>query len=171
MRQDIRHLPNLCISALATGLLLTACSSIDCPLNNKVYAMVRFTGDGTWHEDTLSIWSPLTEDTAGEDTVLVNRLVGKDSIAIPMSYVRNTDTYVICRMEKDTQTRTEDTIRVRKESRPHMQSVDCNPAFFHTIHDVRFTTYGIENVTITNNNVSYNDAQAHLLIRFKDSNP
>ena len=159
------------VAATAVAMSAAACSSIDCPLNNKVYAIVRFTGDGTWHEDTLSIWSPLTEDIAGEDTVLVNRLVGKDSIAIPMSYVRSTDTYVIRRVEKDTQTSTEDTIRVHKESRPHMQSVDCNPTFFHTIHDVRFTTCGIENVTITNNNVSYNDAQAHFLIRFKDSNP
>ena len=62
---------------------------------------------------------------------------------------------------------TTDTVWVTKENNPHFESVDCNPQFFHTITDVKFTTEAIENITINYNKVTYNDGKAHFLIRFK----
>ena len=65
---------------------------------------------------------------------------------------------------------TTDTVWVTKENNPHFESVDCNPQFFHTITDVKFTTEAIENITINYNKVTYNDGKAHFLIRFKGHN-
>ena len=147
---------------------LAACSSIDCPLNNRVYASFRLDANAAKIEDTLTVATPRSADNLGEDTVLVNRLVDFDSLAVPMSYTRAEDTYIFSIKQKGTGTETADTVWVEKENQPHFESVDCNPAFFHTILGVRFTTNAIDNIKINNNKVTYNDAKAHFLISFKN---
>lgn len=147
--------------------MLAACSSIDCPLNNRVYATFRLDGDITKMEDTLTVAVPRSIDYKDNDTVVINRLADFDSIALPMSYQRTTDVYVFTIKQKDSEMRTTDTVWVEKENNPHFESVDCNPQFFHTITDVKFTTEAIENITINYNKVTYNDGKAHFLVRFK----
>lgn len=152
---------------LLAVLALVACSSIDCPLNNRVYASFRLAGSTAKMDDTLTVATPRSADNIGEDTVLVNRLVDFDSIAVPMSYTRTEDVYLFSLKQKDTGMETVDTVWVEKENQPHFESVDCNPAFFHTILGVRFTTNAIDNIQVNNNKVTYNDAKAHFLISFK----
>ena len=139
--------------------VLAACSSIDCPLNNRVYATFR-----------LDAGMKTMEDYKDDDTVIINRLADFDSIALPMSYQRAVDVYVFGIKQKDSDVSTTDTVWVTKENNPHFESVDCNPQFFHTITDVKFTTEAIENITINYNKVTYNDGKAHFLIRFKGHN-
>ena len=156
--------------------MLAACSSIDCPLNNRVYATFRLDGDITKMEDTLTVAVPRSIDYKDNDTVIHIltmdfhnhiRLADFDSIALPMSYQRTTDVYVFTIKQKDSEVSTTDTVWVAKQNDPHFESVDCNPQFFHTITDVKFTTEAIENITINYNKVTYNDGKAHFLIRFK----
>ena len=159
------------VVALLAAFVLAACSSIDCPLNNRVYAKFRLEANTVKMQDTLTIATPRSADNQGDDTILVNRIVDFDSIQLPMSYQRAEDVYLFEIRRKGSDTRTLDTVWVAKENVPHFESVDCNPQFFHTITSVRFTDKAIENITINNNKVTYNDAKPHFLIRFKgDSN-
>ena len=147
---------------------MSACSSIDCPLNNRTYASFRLAGDVTKLVDTLTVSTPRNIDNPEEDTVLINRLVDTDSLSLPMSYQRTEDIYIFTFVQKDTELKTIDTLWVSKENEPHFESVDCNPVMFHTIKDVRFTQRAIDDIKVNYNKVTYNDAKAHFLIYLKN---
>lgn len=147
---------------------MSACSSIDCPLNNRTYASFRLAGDVTKLVDTLTVSTPRNIDNPEEDTVLINRLVDTDSLSLPMSYQRTEDIYIFTFVQKDTELKTIDTLWVSKENEPHFESVDCNPVMFHTIKDVRFTQRAIDSIKVNYNKVTYNDAKAHFLIYLKN---
>lgn len=153
---------------MIAGLGLSACSSIDCPLNNRTYASFKLAGDVTKLVDTLTVSTPRNIDTPEEDTVLINRLVDTDSLSLPMSYQRTEDIYIFTFVQKDTELKTIDTLWVSKENEPHFESVDCNPVMFHTIKDVRFTQRAIDDIKVNYNKVTYNDAKAHFLIYLKN---
>ena len=154
--------------AIIAGLGLSACSSIDCPLNNRTYASFKLAGDVTKLVDTLTVSTPRNIDNPEEDTVLINRLVDTDSLSLPMSYQRTEDIYIFTFVQKDTELKTIDTLWVSKENEPHFESVDCNPVMFHTIKDVRFTQRAIDDIKVNYNKVTYNDAKAHFLIYLKN---
>lgn len=156
------------VVAMTAGLGLSACSSIDCPLNNRTYASFRLAGDVTKLVDTLTVSTPRNIDNPEEDTVLINRLVDTDSLSLPMSYQRTEDIYIFTFVQKDTELKTIDTLWVSKENEPHFESVDCNPVMFHTIKDVRFTQRAIDDIKVNYNKVTYNDAKAHFLIYLKN---
>ena len=153
---------------MITGLGLSACSSIDCPLNNRTYASFKLAGDVTKLVDTLTVSTPRNIDNPEEDTVLITRLVDTDSLSLPMSYQRTEDVYIFTFVQKDTELKTIDTLWVSKENEPHFESVDCNPVMFHTIKDVRFTQRAIDDIKVNYNKVTYNDAKAHFLIYLKN---
>ena len=164
----MQNITRIFISIVVGALMLSACSSIDCPLNNRVYATFRLDGDITKMEDTLTVAVPRAADYKDDDTVIINRLVGFDSIALPMSYQRAVDVYVFGIKQKDSDVSTTDTVWVTKENNPHFESVDCNPVMFHTIKDVRFTQRAIDDIKVNYNKVTYNDAKAHFLIYLKN---
>lgn len=153
---------------MIAGLGLSACSSIDCPLNNRTYASFKLAGDVTKLVDTLTVSTPRNIDNPEEDTVLINRLVDTDSLSLPMSYQRTEDIYIFTFVQKDSELKTIDTLWVSKENEPHFESVDCNPVMFHTIKDVRFTQRAIDDIKVNYNKVTYNDAKAHFLIYLKN---
>lgn len=156
------------VVAMIAGLGLSACSSIDCPLNNRTYASFKLAGDVTKLVDTLTVSTPRNIDNPEEDTVLINRLVDTDSLSLPMSYQRTEDIYIFTFVQKDTELKTIDTLWVSKENEPHFESVDCNPVMFHTIKDVHFTQRAIDDIKVNYNKVTYNDAKAHFLIYLKN---
>lgn len=156
------------VVAMIAGLGLSACSSIDCPLNNRTYASFKLAGDVTKLVDTLTVSTPRNIDNPEEDTVLINRLVDTDSLSLPMSYQHTEDIYIFTFVQKDTELKTIDTLWVSKENEPHFESVDCNPVMFHTIKDVRFTQRAIDDIKVNYNKVTYNDAKAHFLIYLKN---
>lgn len=153
---------------MIAGLGLSACSSIDCPLNNRTYASFKLAGDVTKLVDTLTVSTTRNIDNPEEDTVLINRLVDTDSLSLPMSYQRTEDIYIFTFVQKDTELKTIDTLWVSKENEPHFESVDCNPVMFHTIKDVRFTQRAIDDIKVNYNKVTYNDAKAHFHIYLKN---
>ena len=64
---------------------LAACSSIDCPLNNKVYAKYKLVGGSDSDGTMLTVKTPLSQ-AENHDSVLINRIGYPDSISLPMSY-------------------------------------------------------------------------------------
>ena len=158
------------VAATAVAMSAVACSSIDCPLNNRTYMSLKLTGNEAVLEDTLTIAAERTPDNPDEDTVLINRQTGLDSLTIPMSYSRTEDVYFLTLVQKDTRLKTVDTVWVSKQNEKHFESVDCSPAMFHDIEGVRFTQHAIEDIKVNYNKVTHNDPKAHLLIYFKNSN-
>ena len=154
------------VAAAMLAAVLTACSSIDCPLNNRVYAKFLVAGDESVLQDTLSVSTTRT-GAEGNDTVLVNRLTATDSLAVPMSYSHDRDTYYFTLVQYGTSATVTDTVWVDKTNNPHFESVDCAPNMFHDITGVGSTHNSIDSITVNNNKVTYNDAKAHFRIYFK----
>lgn len=143
--------------------VVAACSSVDCPLNNTVYAKYRLAGNVTTLNDTLTI---SVKRTSGSDTVLLNKALGVDSFSIPLSYSHETDEYYFDIHPADGE-RTLDTVTISKTNEPHFESVDCQASMFHTLQQVTYTRHRIDSVVINQNKVTYDAQKAHLLIYFK----
>lgn len=143
----------------AAVLLLTACSSVDCPLNNSVQAKYKLAGRVTTLPDTLTI---STTRANGTDSVLINLQTPTDSFTLPMSYGRVEDVLLIRTNQLM------DTLRIQKTDEPHFESVDCGLNYFHTITGVSCTRHAIDSVTIMHNHVTYDASQTHFLVYFKE---
>ncbi|SFG15382.1 DUF6452 family protein [Prevotella sp. KH2C16] len=140
-------------------LAMVSCASIDCPLNNMVYAKFKFAKRVT---DTLTVAAEISD---GRDSILFNRGVDVDSIQLPMSYSRSQDVYYF--EFKDSVSTKTDKITVSKEDRPHFESVDCNPSVFHTITGVSTTHNVIDSIAVNNKDVTYDARKPHLIIYLK----
>lgn len=156
MRRLVWALPIAILMSVAAS-----CSSIDCPLNNIVYAKFKF---ATRLTDTLTVSAAISAES---DSVLYNRGVNVDSIQIPLSYSHQQDVFYF--QFADTIGTKIDTVRVEKQDRPHFESVDCSPAIFHTITGVSFTTRAIDSISINNNEVTYDSRKPHFIVYVKNA--
>lgn len=149
------------LASLLVGLVvLSACSTIDCPLNNIVMGQWKLSAT---LGDTLTV---STVRGSGSDTVLLNRAVAVDSFALPMSYSQEEDIYYvqISHPTETTPLRTIDTVRVSKRNYPHFESVDCSPSMFHEILGVKTTHHRIDSIVINHKDVTYDTHRNHFLI-------
>ncbi len=153
----------LYISVLA--LAATACSSIDCPVQNSVYTVYKAVkSDGTPDtlRDTLTI---ATARRDGTDSVLLNRSVNTTAFNLPVSYTAPADTLFF--RIGDEEGYTLDTVYVSKENTPHFESVDCNISYFHNITSVAHTRHAIDSIAINKPSVNYDASTEHFHIYFK----
>ena len=104
--------------------MFISCSSVDCPLNNTVYANYKLMGKVKTLPDTLTIW---TSRNDGNDTILINQQVNTDSFTLPVSYARDRDILYF------RTNHTMDTVTIDKTNIPHFESVDCGMQR-HTLH-------------------------------------
>jgi len=147
---------------MAAVSVTTGCSSVNCPLNNRVYAVWSLDGDTL--TDTLNVWTERTD--TGEDTVIINSQTGTTSFMLPVSYNLDTDKFII--QLKDTfGYSSTDTVWVSKTNIPHFESVECSPQYFHEITEVTHTYNGIKSIEIHDKNVTYDQTKNHLYIHFK----
>lgn len=156
----------LMIWALAS--CLAACSSIDCPVQNVVsvqYAIFNSDGTELSLRDTLTISSKRND---GSDTILLNRLVSKNSFSLPVSYSHPED-ILLFTFSKDSVILV-DTVWIKKEDIPHFESVDCSAAFFHELTDVRYTQNAIDSLVLKNKSVNYDVSTIHLHLYPKSRN-
>jgi len=146
---------------------MAACTSIDCPVNNKVatnYTLKK--ADGT--ADTLNtdtIWV-IAQRTVVADTLVLNSEYGVvTGFQLPISYTQPEDILFLV-LGDTTKTRYVDTIRIKKENYPHFESVDCSASYFHKITAVSTTHNVIDSIVIHNADVNYDDKQEHFYIYF-----
>ena len=147
-------------------LAMVGCTSLDCPLNNTTYTKYRLMGNITTLKDTMTISTTKTEST---DSVLINKDVKVDSFILPMSYHQPEDVFYFEIRNQENQV-FKDTVTVKKEDFSHFESVDCNPAFFHTITEVKTTHNLIDSIVINNKDVNYDASKAHFYIYFGNRN-
>lgn len=150
------------ILALLSLLMLSACTSIDCPMTTTVMTSYMLKGDVATLSDSLTI---STRRTSAADTVLLNSIAATDSFALPVSYMGESD--VLYFELRNSGRLSLDTVVIAKTNDPHFESVDCNPAYFHTITGVTTTHNGIDSITINNKTVNYEASRANLYIYFK----
>ena len=147
-------------------LAMVGCTSLDCPLNNTTYTKYRLMGNVTTLNDTMTISTTKTE---GTDSVLINKDVKVDSFILPMSYHQPEDVFYFEIRNQENQVY-KDTVTVKKDDFSHFESVDCNPAFFHTITEVKTTHNLIDSIVINNKDVNYDASKAHFYIYFGTRN-
>lgn len=146
---------------------LISCSSIDCPVQNRVYTTYGLLkSDGTTDTlkvDTLSITTKRADDT---DTLLLNRAVGITNFELNISYTQPEDVFYFTLLDTLGNTY-RDTICVQKENYPHFESVDCQAAYFHHLTDVRSTHHAIDSIVINYPTVNYDETHEHFHVYFK----
>lgn len=143
-------------------VMLGACSTLDCPQTSTVMAKFRMGSPVDTLKDTLTISAARP---AGNDSVLINKDVNRDSFMLPMSYNGDEVTYYFSRTTIDGDNYI-DTVRVMKTNEPHFESVDCTPSVFHTITGVSTTHHAIDSISIIYNKVTYDQTKAHFRIYF-----
>jgi hypothetical protein len=154
---------------LILSVVLVACSSIECPIENTVavnYSVMRYQNGEEVADtlnDTLWVWSRRAD---GDDTLLYNRGVNVRSFSLPASYQGPQDTLIFLTVDT-LQNFDVDTVWISKEDIPHFESVDCAVRYFHKITDVRSTHEAIDTIIINNSSVTYDSSVKHLYIHFK----
>ncbi len=159
-----KRIGRFCVGVAALGVMacqlllgVVSCSSIECPIENKVQLLCSV--DGTL-EDTLTV---TTMRKNGTDTILLNRKEVPTAFALPISYQHDIDKLVFT----TTRLAVSDTVWIEKEDQPHFESVSCGVKFFHRLLSVRSTHFGIDSVVITKSYVDYDSSTTHLLFYFK----
>ena len=139
------------IGFIFTVMVIGACTSIDCPVQNKV-------------STTLTITTETIDQ--GKTVTLLNSTTGVSSFDISISYTQPEDVlyFTLCDTLGNTY---RDTVRVEKKDYQHFESVDCHPAYFHHLTNVSTTHHIIDSIVISKSTVNYDDKDEHFHIYFK----
>lgn len=154
-----------CLSALLL-LLVCACSTIDCPVQNTVrtyYGLYK--ADQT--TDTLKAVMSIYSFRRDGDSLVLNQGESLTAFSLPIGYSNPEDTLYF-EFTLDTETIT-DTVWIKKENIPHFESVDCSAAFFHRLTAVRCTHGYIDSIGINNSLVDYDANTEHLKLYLRQS--
>ena len=152
------------IPYLLLVVLMTACSSIDCPVDATVTTQYQIkNSDGTEHtlSDTMTVTSVRSD---GKDTILYNKGIGISKFTLPVSYTHPEDVLVFQFNNSNNNLHITDTLWIKKYDYPHFESVDCNTTYFHTITDVKYTCNYIDSIVINNSSVTYDSQTVHLYL-------
>ena len=146
-------------AALIVALVAAACSSVDCPLNNTVYANYQLKGPVTRLNDTLTV---KTARHGRGDSLLLNKMYNTEEFTLPVSYNQDEDVlYFYTGLLKDT-------VWMQKTNRPHFESTDCGLNYFHTITGIRYTRHAIDSIVINHKDINYDASPKHFHIYFKE---
>lgn len=156
------------IGFIFTVMVIGACTSIDCPVQNKVstiYNLKKANGStDTLTVDTLTIMTKTIDK--GDTVTLLNSTTGVTYFDVSISYTQPEDVlyFILCDTLGNTY---RDTVRVEKENYQHFESVDCQPAYFHHLTNVSTTHHIIDSIVISKSTVNYDDKNEHFHIYFK----
>lgn len=138
---------------IALVLLAVGCSDNNCPLESSVYCNFGFydsEGTAVVSNDTIDVY---VKRYLKGDSIVVNKLTGKNSFQVPMSYYGSSDTIVF----KYASLFRNDTVILTHESYPHVDLPECGTKYFHTLQDVRLLNSGaaIDKIEIEDPAVNY----------------
>ena len=166
----MRHLLFLFLSSFA----LVSCESVNCPLETTVayvygfYASAR-DADGTFHPGSaITIADTLSITDISLDIELVNRLIGKSTVSLPVSYYAAADSIELCFTDTANR-RVYDVIYVEKQSQPHWDDPSCPVKMWHEITNVISSHHVIDTILIANPSVNYAGSE-NLQIYFRTGN-
>lgn len=151
--------------AMLTMTAMTACTSIDCPVENNVatlYKVMKAEGVQDTLHDTLTV---LTRLARGVDSIILNKSVETTSFQLPISYTNAADTFTFVRNGENRQTT--DTVWMEKTNLPQFESVDCKLVYFHDVTSIRHTRHGIDSISVKKGRIDYDSKSENFLIYFK----
>lgn len=157
------------ISVLVLVALVTACSTMECPLNNMVrakFGVYNALGKRDTLIDTTTIY---THRVSGTDSILKNRLYGDTIFSLPLSYSHERDTFFFDFTDHNNVVR-KDTVVISKTDRMHFESVECAASYFHTLEGVSTTKHAIDSVVLHHKEVNYDSSKEHFRIYFHPRN-
>lgn len=160
----------LLLSTLVGGV--TACTEIDCPLDNVVEM-----GVGLYEAETglaLTLTDTLTVRPAGKDTILLNRAQDISVCYLPLRQSSERDTLLL-RFSNATGQWATDTLFVGHTNSPHFESIDCPASVFHQLTSIAYTQHPlslmpltIDSVVLANPTVNYDNIQ-HIKIYLRST--
>lgn len=139
-----------CVFALLLVIMLSACDSFDCKLDNTINLQMAFydeSGQSVQLDDTLSVMA------VGTDSVLLNRSLRTHEIKVPMSHYRECDSLVLKIWGDGYEVY--DTMVVQKTNLEFFEGLDCPVKVKHTLTGVTSTHTVIKDVVIVSPNVDY----------------
>lgn len=158
--------------AWGVGMLmvgLSACSNIDCPLDNVVSLQCNLYDAST--QSALTLSDVLSVTPAGRDTLLLNQATGIKSFLLPLKEAGTQDTLLLHFANAQGAVQV-DTLFVNHTPQPHFESLDCPSSVFHTLNAVRVSAQVstnsaiVDSVSLVRPIVNYDDIEnIHLFIR------
>ena len=151
--------------AWGVGMLmvgLSACSNIDCPLDNVVSLQCNLYDAST--QSTLTLSDVLSVTPAGRDTLLLNQATGIKSFLLPLKEAGAQDTLLLHFANAQGAVQVE-TLFVNHTPQPHFESLDCPSSVFHTLNAVRVSAQGsansaiVDSVSLVRPIVNYDDIE------------
>lgn len=164
----------VCIAIAVAHVLVTSCSTIDCPAINTVrtyYQICNSDGTKMTFKSALSVISKRSNGTDTllfsnlADTLLLNRGTEISDFSLPVSYSHPEDilVFVYSNLAGD-EIYAIDTAWIKKDDIPHFESVDCNVSFFHRLTGVRHTNNFIDSLVIKETSVTYDQTKVHFFL-------
>lgn len=147
---------------------ITACSNIECPLNNTALSTYGFYQSGTTNKykliDTITVKIPRNPKS------LYNRAIGINTFDLPVSFTLETDTLLFHISNSNGQVT--DTIFMNHTNKPHFESLECGTVFFHEVKSIHWTNHDktvmpltIDSIIIANPYINYEQTE-HFKIYF-----
>ncbi len=151
---------------------LISCDNFSCPLNNTVESVYGFyaaeyDADGQLAGRAVNVGDTITITALGPDSVLANKLIGKSSVSLPVSYYGDEDVLQFCYTDQERRI-AYDTVWVAKRNQHHWDDPSCAVHIWHTITAVRSTHNLIDTLVISNPEVNY-DGLENIQIYFRIS--
>ncbi|MBQ3152485.1 MAG: hypothetical protein IJB77_03365 [Bacteroidaceae bacterium] len=151
---------NISISALLTAIVLLITASCDngadCNINNVAYNRIQLYSaitdvdtivSGKYsYPDTLTVKLVIN----GNDSIIVNRLVGASELQLPVSFTQECDTLVFEYSGADN-----DTLYIERTNIPYFVSSDCGMAMYHHLTGLRHTRSLIDSASINEAFINY----------------
>ena len=134
--------------ALLTLTIASCENGTDCNINNISYNRIQLYGTNIL-EDTLSQKYSYPDTLTvkliinGNDSIIVNKLVGASELQLPVSYTHECDTLVF-----EYSGNLEDTLYVEHSNIPFFISTDCGMAMYHHVTGLRHTNNLIDSAAI-----------------------
>lgn len=153
------------MAAWGVGMLmvgLSACSNIDCPLDNVVSLQCNLYDAST--QSALTLSDVLSVTPAGRDTLLLNQATGIKSFLLPLKEAGTQDTLLLHFANAQGAVQV-DTLFVNHTPQPHFESLDCSSSVFHTLNAVRVSAQGsansaiVDSVSLVRPIVNYDDIE------------
>ena len=153
------------MAAWGVGMLmvgLSACSNIDCPLDNVVSLQCNLYDAST--QSALTLSDVLSVTPAGRDTLLLNQATGIKSFLLPLKEAGTQDTLLLHFANAQGAVQV-DTLFVNHTPQPHFESLDCPSSGFHTLNSVRVSAQGsansaiVDSVSLVRPIVNYDDIE------------
>ncbi len=144
------------LTALLLLILVSCDNGADCNINNVAYNRIQLysaiAGNDTIGSDKYSYPDTLTVKLVinGNDSIIINRLVGASELQLPVCFTQECDTLVM-----EYSNAGNDTLYIEHTNIPYFVSSDCGMAMYHHLTGLKHTNNLIDSAAINEAFINY----------------